>query len=383
MLDVLAGLYPEARTALRHEGPFQLLVATILSAQCTDRRVNEITPGLFAAFPDPEAFVAAGEETVAEAIRGCGLWRTKARNITEACRILLERYSGEVPRRREELMALPGVGRKTANVVLANAFDVPALAVDTHVLRVANRLGLAAARTPDEVERQLVSRIPRRLWAPAHHWLIWHGRAVCTARRPRCSECALVEMCPTGRRQAATAKPAAANGGAGSDGAPPTPQPPQRRARGATTPGAEESPRRGTGRSRRAVGTAAGAGSGAGAASRSVAGAGSRGATRAVSDAAARGASDAAARGASDAAARGASGSAARGASGSAARGASPRPHTPSGSAARAPSGSGARGASGSVRRTPSGFAAHTPSASAARAASGSTAPRAPRGARR
>jgi endonuclease-3 len=199
ILDELARLYPDARTALTFETPFQLLVATVLSAQCTDRTVNRVTPELFRRWPRPEDYLGLDEATLGEAIRHCGLWRSKARNILATCRALCERHGGEVPRDLAALTALPGVGRKTANVVLANAFGVPALAVDTHVFRVAGRLGLARAATPEQAEAQLRRRIPRRLWAPAHHWLIWHGRLVCTARRPRCSACTLRPLCPTGR----------------------------------------------------------------------------------------------------------------------------------------------------------------------------------------
>lgn len=199
ILDRLARTYPDARCALEHENPFQLLIATILSAQCTDKRVNMITARLFPRYPGPADFVALTQEELEAEIRDCGLFREKARNIRETCRLLLERYGGEVPDRMEDLIQLPGVGRKTANVVLANAFGVPAIAVDTHVFRVANRLGLAEATTPLETEKQLMARIPRELWSQAHHWLIHHGRNLCHARSPRCAECPLLELCPTGR----------------------------------------------------------------------------------------------------------------------------------------------------------------------------------------
>lgn len=199
ILDELARLYPDSRTALRFETPFQLLVATMLSAQCTDRTVNQVTPALFARWPRPADYLDLDEATLGEAIRHCGLWRSKARNILATCHALCERHDGEVPRELAALTALPGVGRKTANVVLSNAFGVPALAVDTHVQRVANRLGLARSRTPEQTEAQLRRRIPRRLWSQAHHWLIWHGRLVCVARRPRCSACTLQPSCLHGR----------------------------------------------------------------------------------------------------------------------------------------------------------------------------------------
>lgn len=195
ILDVLAAKYPEPRTALHWKTPFQLLVATILSAQCTDSQVNKVTARLFQRYPDAEAMSRLTPEELEGYIRHLGLFRAKARNILAACRILVERHGGEVPRDRRALEELPGVGRKTASVVLANAFGVPAIAVDTHVFRVANRLGLAEARTPEETERQLMRRIPRRQWAPAHHWLIYHGRETCHARRPKCEVCELRPYC--------------------------------------------------------------------------------------------------------------------------------------------------------------------------------------------
>lgn len=195
ILAALARLYPEARCALAHRNSFELLVATILSAQSTDRLVNRITPRLFAACPTPADLCALSPEELEGYIKECGLYRTKARNILAACRALVEEHGGEVPAGREALERLPGVGRKTANVVLSNAFGVPAIAVDTHVFRVANRLGLAAAATPEETERQLMRRIPRRAWSITHHRLIQHGRLVCLARNPRCHACELRPYC--------------------------------------------------------------------------------------------------------------------------------------------------------------------------------------------
>lgn len=195
ILDVLARTYPDARCALRYRNPYELLVATVLSAQSTDRLVNRITPGLFARFPGPRELAAADPAEVAECIRECGLYRTKARNLVAAARRLVEEHGGEVPRDRAALERLPGVGRKTANVVLSNAFEVPAIAVDTHVFRVANRLGLAEAGDPLETERQLMRRIPRRDWSAAHHRLIHHGRRVCRARNPLCHLCPLEDLC--------------------------------------------------------------------------------------------------------------------------------------------------------------------------------------------
>jgi endonuclease-3 len=203
ILAALAAAYPEARTALHFENPYQLLVATMLSAQCTDKVVNEVTPALFARFPTPADLCAAEVEEVGRLIQRCGLWRTKARHVHATCCILAREYGNQVPADVTALMRLPGVGRKTANVVVSNAFGVPAIAVDTHVFRVANRLGLAAATTPGATERQLMRRIPRADWSRAHHWLILHGRRVCTARTPRCGACPLLPYCPTGRARTA------------------------------------------------------------------------------------------------------------------------------------------------------------------------------------
>lgn len=197
VLKRLAQAYPEARCALVHATPFQLLVATMLSAQCTDERVNRVTESLFARCPEPSAFLALSEEDLAGLIRECGLNRTKAKNIRAACRALLERHGGRVPASLEALTALPGVGRKTAGVVLANAFGGPYLPVDTHVFRVARRLGLASGRTPDRVQEELEALVPPERRLAAHHRLIAHGRTVCSARRPRCGDCPLAGDCPS------------------------------------------------------------------------------------------------------------------------------------------------------------------------------------------
>jgi len=199
-------MYPNPKTALNHETPFQLLVATMLSAQCTDERVNLITPALFARYPDAHALADASVDDVAELIKTAGLWRTKAHNLVAAAKILVEKYGGELPGTRDELEQLPGVGRKTANVVLANAFRIPAIAVDTHVFRVSNRLGLAEGKTPLEVEQQLMAVIPQEKWADAHHWLIYHGRQVCHARRPQCGLCPLRPYCRYYAQQSTTRK---------------------------------------------------------------------------------------------------------------------------------------------------------------------------------
>lgn len=206
ILSILARTYPDAKCALEHQNPFELLIATMLSAQCTDKRVNIITRRLFPKYPRPEDYVSLTQEQLEEEIRDCGLFRDKARNIRETCRLLLERHGGEVPDRMEDLVQLPGVGRKTANVVLSNAFGVPAIAVDTHVFRVSNRLGLATARTPEQTEQQLMERLPRELWSQAHHWLIHHGRNICHARGPNCGECPLQDHCRYGQELRAAGK---------------------------------------------------------------------------------------------------------------------------------------------------------------------------------
>lgn len=195
VLDILMELYPDAACALEHKNPFELLVATILSAQCTDVRVNIITRRLFAEAATPEAMLALGQERLKELIHGCGLHNNKAANIIVACCQLVEKHNGKVPSTREELEALPGVGRKTASVVLSNAFGVPAIAVDTHVFRVANRIGLAKASTPEKTEQALMEAIPRKRWSHSHHLLIFHGRNICHARSPKCDRCPLTSRC--------------------------------------------------------------------------------------------------------------------------------------------------------------------------------------------
>lgn len=194
ILAALHELYPDAGPELNFTNPYETLIATMLSAQCTDKQVNKVTPAVFARYPDAHAMAEAQLEELFPMVKSCG-FKSKASNIIETCRLLCARHGGEVPATREELTALPGVGRKTANVVLANAFKVPALAVDTHVFRVSNRLGLADAKTVEETEKQLMRAIPKADWCDAHHWLIWHGRRVCKAQRPLCEECGLRDMC--------------------------------------------------------------------------------------------------------------------------------------------------------------------------------------------
>lgn len=195
ILAELSRLYPNPRPELDFGSAYQLLIATILAAQCTDKQVNRVTPALFEAFPDARAMAAQEPETIEPYIHACGFYHTKSRNIVAACKVIVEKYNGEVPREMDELTALPGVGRKTANVVMANAFGLDAIAVDTHVLRVSNRLGLACAKTPEQTERQLMEVIPKSDWSDAHHWLIFHGRRVCHARKPDCANCTLTAWC--------------------------------------------------------------------------------------------------------------------------------------------------------------------------------------------
>ena len=186
---------PSPTTELEYSTPFQLLIAVVLSAQATDVSVNKATRSLFPDAPTPEAMLGLGEEGVRAHIRNIGLFNTKAKNVIAACRLLVERHGGEVPSNREALESLPGVGRKTANVVLNTAFGVPVIAVDTHIFRVANRTRLARGKTPREVEDRLERWTPREFKRDAHHWLILHGRYVCTARKPACGDCISADLC--------------------------------------------------------------------------------------------------------------------------------------------------------------------------------------------
>lgn len=182
---------------LHFTSPFTLLVAVILSAQCTDKRVNVITNRIFPRLDTPAKMVSLTQSQLETEIHDCGLYKAKAKNLLGMCRMLLSDYHGEVPEDFDELVKLPGVGRKTANVVRSVAFGYPAIAVDTHVFRVANRLKLAAGTTPLEVEKGLQKAIPKEDWSAAHHWLIWHGRRVCHARKPDCETCFLQNVCPS------------------------------------------------------------------------------------------------------------------------------------------------------------------------------------------
>jgi len=186
---------PRPTTELRYRTPFKLLIAVILSAQATDKSVNKATTELFKVAHTPRQFLDLGRRRLKHHIKSVGLYNTKAANILKTCKILVEKHGGQVPSTREELQALPGVGRKTANVMLNTAFGHPTIAVDTHIFRVANRTGLAPGKTVLAVEKKLLAAVPAEYRQDAHHWLILHGRYVCTARRPRCSECVIYDLC--------------------------------------------------------------------------------------------------------------------------------------------------------------------------------------------
>lgn len=200
-LAILEATYKDRKTALHYNSPFELLVAVVLSAQCTDERVNKITARIFPRLNTPTKMGRLTQAELEEEIRDCGLFRSKAQHLLATCARLLEEYHGKVPRTKKELMTLPGVGQKTANVLVSVLYDEPAIAVDTHVFRVANRLGLGRGKDVTAVERKLERNIPREKWSQAHHWLIWHGRLVCKARRPLCESCPLRHVCPIGVRQ--------------------------------------------------------------------------------------------------------------------------------------------------------------------------------------
>lgn len=196
VMQTLARLYPEAVTALTHENPLQLLVATILSAQCTDKRVNQITPALFARYWTVKDFAETDLQELEGFVKSTGFFRNKAKNIKACCVAIIARFGGEVPRTLDELVTLPGIGRKTANVVLGDAFDTPGITVDTHVGRLARRLGFTRARDPVKAERSLMTLIPESHWTAVSHQIILHGRQVCFARKPRCETCELNPLCP-------------------------------------------------------------------------------------------------------------------------------------------------------------------------------------------
>lgn len=194
-LEELARLYPDAKPALHYTTPYELLVAVILSAQCTDERVNIVTAKLFEKYSTPKSMVTLSQKELEKYIFSCGFYRMKAEHILSASRDIIEKFNGEVPNTVEDLMTLAGVGKKTANVVYAVAFGGAAIAVDTHVFRVSNRLGLAKGKDPLEVEKGLCKAIPKEDWSKAHHWLIYHGRRVCHSQRPDCGNCTLQAIC--------------------------------------------------------------------------------------------------------------------------------------------------------------------------------------------
>ena len=195
ILDILESMHPEAACALDHRDPFQLVIAVALSAQTTDVSVNKATPALFAKYPTPEALAAADQDDVMEIIHTIGLYRNKSRNIIRLAQMLVSDHNGTVPCDFDSLVKLPGVGRKTANVVLAEGFGVPRIAVDTHVFRVANRIGLTDEKSVEATEAELMRRLPEEMWIRAHHLLIFHGRKCCHARKPECEVCGLKEVC--------------------------------------------------------------------------------------------------------------------------------------------------------------------------------------------
>lgn len=194
-IDKILQTHPDAKAELDHTNAFELLIATILSAQCTDVRVNIVTKDLFKKYKGPEDYVQVDIKELEEDIKTCGLYKSKAKNIKICCQSLVEEYNSQVPESIEEMQKLAGVGRKTANVVASNAFGIPAIAVDTHVFRVSNRIGLAKAKDVLQTEKQLQKAIPKEKWTQAHHALIFHGRRICSARKPSCEKCPLTEIC--------------------------------------------------------------------------------------------------------------------------------------------------------------------------------------------
>ena len=195
LINILNKTYPDAKCSLDFETPFELLVAVILSAQCTDVRVNIVTKELFKKYNTAEKMIQLDNKQLEEYIKTCGLYKSKAKNILLTSNILVNEFNGIVPNDKSILETFPGVGRKTANVVVSNAFGIPALAVDTHVFRVANRLGISKGKTPNEVEENLMKKIPKKYWIKVHHQLIWHGRRCCIARKPKCDICSLKPYC--------------------------------------------------------------------------------------------------------------------------------------------------------------------------------------------
>ena len=195
IVNKLIETYPDAKCELEYETPFQLLIATMLSAQTTDKKVNEVTKELFKKNKTLEDFLELSEDDIQRSIKVIGLYRTKSKNIVSLCKMLRDEFNGEVPKTRDELVKLPGVGRKTANVVISNCFGVQAFAVDVHVFRVSNRIGLANANTPEKTELDLMKNIDEKLWTICHHTIIFHGRRCCTSRNPNCKECTINSYC--------------------------------------------------------------------------------------------------------------------------------------------------------------------------------------------
>lgn len=195
VLELLNAEYPDAKAELDYTTPFELLIATILSAQCTDVRVNIVTKDLFKELKGPAAYLALGEEELGKKIKSCGLYKSKSKNIIKTCESLINDFSGKVPESIELMTTLPGVGKKTANVVASNAFDIPAIAVDTHVFRVSNRIGLVQEKNVEKTEEALMKVIPRDQWTKMHHVIIFHGRRCCSARKPNCEACTIKELC--------------------------------------------------------------------------------------------------------------------------------------------------------------------------------------------
>jgi endonuclease-3 len=198
IFEILSEEYPEATTALNHTDPFQLAVATVLSAQCTDERVNRVTPSLFARFPDPPALADAPLDELEEIIHSTGFFRNKAKSLVRMAQALVTRHAGELPQSLAELTKLPGIGRKTANVILGNAFGIDeGVVVDTHVKRLSGRMGFSEEKTPEKIEQDLMEVFDRVRWTPLSHLLIVHGRQVCPARKPRCEDCPVAHLCPS------------------------------------------------------------------------------------------------------------------------------------------------------------------------------------------
>lgn len=193
--DLLKAAYPDARCGLDYDSPFQLLISTMLSAQATDKSVNKVTEDLYKQYPDLDSFLKLSQEEIEEKIRQIGLYKNKAKNIYKMLRVLRDKFKGQVPKSLEDLMSLPGVGRKTASVVLVEAFIIPAFPVDTHVFRVTRRIGLAGGNTADKVSDEMMKRLPKYKWHLMHHLLITHGRSICTAQSPKCGSCTINKIC--------------------------------------------------------------------------------------------------------------------------------------------------------------------------------------------